>query len=72
LTNRIEATRDLVQRIIPRDLLELSRSFAPDAPHRMQQPVAMVRPLDVPVDLRAEKAARERMVGIAGDLDSAP
>ena len=31
----------------------------------------MIRPLDVPVHLRAEKPARERMVGIAGDAHRA-
>jgi hypothetical protein len=35
----------------------------------MQQPIAMIRALDVSIHLRAQKAAGEWMIGIAGDAD---
>ena len=49
----------------------LSRTLGAGAAHRMEQPVLVIRPLDVPIDLRAEEPARERMLGIAGDAHGA-
>ena len=46
--------------------------FRADAAHRMEQPVLVIRALDVPVDLRAEEAARERMLRVARDAHGAP
>ena len=68
----LEARRDLVERLVPRDALEASLSFRPDAPQRMEQPLAMIGALEVAIHLRAEEAARERVIGIAGELIARP
>src|SRR5690348_12556854 len=35
----------------------------------MEQPIRMIRALDVPIDLRTEEALREGMVGVARDAN---
>src|SRR5208282_3611370 len=64
-----EAARDLVQRRIPSDPLELAAPLGADAPQRMQYTVGAVDALDVVVDLDAERAAGERMPGVAAHSD---
>ena len=41
--------------------------FLPVAPKRIQQTIAMIRSLEVSVDLRAEEPVGERVVRVAGD-----
>jgi len=66
--NRLQAVRDLVERLLPRDAFELAFSLFADAAHRVQQAVGVVRAFDVARDLRAQHAGRRRMIRIALDL----
>ena len=56
---------DLVQRLVPRDPLELARALRADAAQRVQQPVRRARVLEVAVDLRAQRAGGERVLAVA-------
>src|SRR5262249_28107787 len=59
--------RDVVDRFIPGRGLELSASLGTHAPEGRGEAVSMVRALEVPVYLRAEKSLREGMIGVALD-----
>ena len=72
LGDRVQPVGDLAQRVVPRDRLEAAASLGADPPQRRAQSVVMVRALDVSIHLGAEEAARERVVGIAGDPHRAP
>ena len=69
--NVVQPRGDLVERLVPADLLEPPGPFRAESSHGVEQPVAMIGALDVPVHLRAEKSSREGMVGIAGDAHGA-
>src|SRR3954471_5282672 len=62
-----EPRRYLVDRLIPGDPNERSGALPAHAPEGIQQPIAMVRALEISVDLCAEKAVGERMVRVAYD-----
>ena len=63
---------DLVERLVPRDRARsCPLPLGPTRRSGVQQPVGVIRALEVAGDLRAEEAARERMVRIAGDADRA-
>ena len=66
-----EAGGDLVERVVPGDALEAAFTLPADAAQWMREATAVVRALDVAIHLCAEEAARERMIGIAGDADGA-
>ena len=64
---------DVVERLIPCDRLERAGSFRPGAAQRVQQPLGVIRPvLQEVVDLGAETAPRERVIGIALQLHRPP
>src|SRR5215471_1010967 len=67
-----QALRDQVERLVPRDALEVARPLRADAPHRVEETVRRLRVRDVVVELVAQDAARERMRGIALQLHRAP
>ena len=62
-----EARRDLVQRLVPGDALEAALALPPHAPQRVEDAVGAVDAVQVLVDLRAEEALREAVVGVAAD-----
>ncbi len=66
------AAPDFVQCRIPGDALEFSASFRPRSLQRIEHPVGTVDPVLVVVDLQAQPAARERVVGIAAHGDRPP
>jgi hypothetical protein len=72
LCDRAQAFRHLVERFVPAHPGKASAPFGADAPHWVEQSIAMIGPFDVPVDLGAEKAAGEWMVRIARNLHRAP
>jgi hypothetical protein len=67
-----EAGGDLVERDIPRDPLEATAPFGSGSPLGMQDAIWAVDAVDVVVDLHAEPAPCEGIVGVATDLDGAP
>ena len=62
-----EAVRDRVERLVPGDALEPALALRPDAAQRVQQAVGAVHAVQVLVDLRAQEALREAVVGVAAD-----
>src|SRR6185437_6370030 len=66
-----EPRRDLSECVVPRYALELARALGADAAHWMQHTAGVVGSLDVPVDLRAEKTAREGVIGVTGNANGA-
>src|SRR4029450_6521388 len=67
-----EAGGDLVERDIPRDPLEATAPFGSGSPLGMQDAIWAVDAVDVVVDLHAEPAPCEGIVGVATALDGAP
>jgi hypothetical protein len=59
----VEARRDLGERVVPRDLLELPVALGADAPQWMQHSVVAVDTVEELVDLRAQLALAVRMTG---------
>src|SRR5580704_14174005 len=53
---------DMVQRLVPRDTLELPRVARSDAAHRIFQPVGMVHALDLPYTAAA--GVQRRQLGL--------
>ena len=66
-----ELRGDFVERFVPGDALESPFAFFADAAQRVHQALAVIRAFEVAIDLRAEKAARDGMIGIAGDANRA-
>ena len=64
--------RDPGQRLVPRDALKAAAALRPYAALRMAQPIGVIDPLEVAVDLAAEGALRHGMVGVAPDVERAP
>ena len=62
----LPAGGDVGQRLVPAHALEPALALRPDALQRVQHAVRVVDALEVVVHLGAERAARERMRGIAG------
>jgi hypothetical protein len=63
------ARLDLAQRLVPADALELAGALAAGPLQRMEHAIGAVDPVLIVVDLDAQPAARERMVGVAAHLD---
>jgi hypothetical protein len=59
---------DLSQRVVVRDLLELSTAFRPHALQGVVQAVGVVVVLGIILELHAKPTARHRMIRIAGNL----
>ena len=59
---------DLVERLVPGDLLEPAAALGPGAAQRVQHAVGAVDLVLVVVDLHAQPAAGERVLGVARDL----
>ena len=64
----LQARRDRRQRLAPGDTLETAAAFRPHTAQRVRQPVGVVHPLQIAVDLAAERALRDRMIGVAPDI----
>src|SRR5688572_10384742 len=60
---------DFAKRFVPAHRLELAAALWSYTTKRVSQPIMMIRTLDVPVDLRAEKPLRNRMIGVPLDAD---
>src|SRR5687767_13977655 len=60
----VQAGSDVGQRFVPAHGLEFPASLWPHPAQRMRQPVVVVRPLEVAIYLRAEKALSDRMVRV--------
>lgn len=58
---------NFIECLVPADALEASFTLPADATKRMRQPLVVIGALEVAIHLRAQKASREGMVGIAGD-----
>ena len=69
IDDRVPAARNLVESLVPGDPLEFARALGTDAAHRIQHSILAVDPVLVVVDLDAETALGERMIGIAAHLD---
>jgi hypothetical protein len=65
--HRAEARGDQIERLVPRDALEASFSLASDPAQGVKDAVGAVDPVQVLVDLGAQEAAGETMVGVAPD-----
>ena len=64
---------DLVERLVPGDRARtVPLPFGPTRRSGVRRRSVVIRALDVAIDLRAEEAARERMLGVAGDAHRAP
>src|SRR6185369_4491942 len=64
----VEALRDLSERLVPRDLLELPVALGADAPQWMQHSVVAVHTVEELVDLRTQLALAVRMAGVTAHL----
>ena len=67
----LEVGGDLLERLVPRDRLELAGAARPGAPQRREQPVLVVDVLARRGALGAERAAVVRILARALDLDDA-
>ena len=65
----VQARRDLGERVVPRDPLELAAALRPGAPERVQDAVGAVDAVEEAVDLGAQLALAVRVVGVAAELD---
>ena len=65
----VEPLGDLGERVVPRDLLEPALALGPDPAQRVQQAVRAVDAIEEAVDLRAQLALAERVVGPPAQLD---
>ena len=63
---------DFAKRFVPAHRFELAATLWSYTTQWVSQPIMMIRTLDVPVDLRAEKTLSYRMIGIALDADGTP
>ena len=72
IDHRPEALGDLIERLVPRDSLEAALTLGPDPPQRVQHPVGAVGVLRVVVDLDAQAAGGEGVVGISPHLGRPP
>ena len=63
---------DEVERLAPGDSLEAALAFGADAPEGVEEPLRGVEPVEVVVDLAAERAPRERVVARAAERNRAP
>ena len=66
-----EARGDGVEGLVPRDAREAPLALGPDALHRVQDAVGAVDALEVVVDLRAEEALGEPVIGVAAEAHRA-
>ena len=64
-----EPVRDLLDRLVPGDGLEVGGALRPDAPHGAKHPQRRVHPLRVVVHLAADHPAGERVRPVPGDVD---
>src|SRR5262245_25139655 len=69
--NRAESFGDLVESIIPGDPLELTGALRSNSALRKEKAVAVIRPLDVSIHLRAQETLRKWMVRVSGDPNGA-
>jgi len=67
--DRAEPMCNFVERLVPIDALEAALALFPDPAKRMHQALIVIRSLDVAIDLGAEEAACERMLGITGNAN---
>ena len=65
LDDRLPSRGDVGQRLVPGHAREATLPFRTDALQRVQHAVGMVHALEVVIDLRAQRPAREGMLGIA-------
>ena len=71
LDDRVQAAGDSGDGLVPADRLELPAALGPDATQRRRQPPGVVGALQVAVDLAAQPPLRDRVVGVAPDVDGA-
>ena len=71
VVDRQQASGDLAQRRLPGHLLKAPAALGPDPALGMEQAVRAVDAVQVALDLGAEAAAGERVVGIAAQVDRA-
>ena len=64
----LEARRDQVERFVPGDAGEAALALPADAAQGVEDPLGAVDALEVAVDLGAEEALGEAVVGIAAEL----
>ena len=71
VADRVQLGGDRLQRLVPADPLELPLALAADALERVQEPVRRPGVLEIAVELRAQRARRERMLAVALEVDGA-
>jgi hypothetical protein len=67
--DRLQLRGNVVERFVPRHARELALALAAAPLQRMQHALRVIGALEIPADLRAQRAARGRMVRVARDLD---
>ena len=72
LDRRAEAVGGGLERLLPAGLAELARALRPGADQGPQQALVGVHAVEVVGDLAAQKAGRDRVLGVAGDRHRAP
>ena len=70
--DRVEPLGDLAEGVVPRDRLEAAGALGPDAAQGVEDAVGAVHAVEEAVDLWAELALAERMVGSAAELHRSP
>ena len=63
--NRTQAIAYLIESLVPRNADKSPAPLRPEASHRVKDSIGMIRPVDVSIDLRTEKALSERVVRVA-------
>jgi hypothetical protein len=71
LRDGIQPRGDRVERLVPGGALELSTPLRAHPPEGCGEPVAMIRALEIPVDLGAEESLGKGMAGVALDARGA-
>src|SRR4029077_2543904 len=72
LDDRPPAGRDLAQRLVPGDPREAPLALLPGAAHGPQEPVGLLRVLEVALHLLAQGAAVIGVLAVAHQLDRPP
>ena len=68
----VQAGGDLGQGVVPRHLLEPALALGADPAQRPQDPLRAVHAVEEAVDLRAQLALAERVIGASAQLDGPP
>ena len=68
----LQPGRDRPECLLPGDALEAAAALRPHAPQRMRQPVGVVYPLQITVNLAAQRALRDGVIGVAPDVERPP